>query len=76
MDESTAPDFHGHLLALSRKVINDSPFAWEGHRKVTARLRREHGVHVGRNNDEWLIERHGHCIPREAYASAIASQAA
>jgi hypothetical protein len=30
------------------KVINESPFAGEGHRKVNARLRRYHGVSVGR----------------------------
>jgi putative transposase len=36
------------LLELIRRVINDSPFAGEGHRKVTARLAREHGVYVGR----------------------------
>ncbi len=29
-----------------------------------------------RYNDEWLIERHGHCTPREAYVAAIASNAA
>jgi putative transposase len=32
------------LLVLTRKVIIDSPFAGEAYRKVTARLRREHGV--------------------------------
>jgi putative transposase len=29
-----------------------------------------------RYNDEWLIERHGHCTPREAHAAATASKAA
>jgi putative transposase len=29
-----------------------------------------------RYNDEWLIERHGHCTPHEAYAAATASKAA
>jgi putative transposase len=29
-----------------------------------------------RYNDQWLIERHGHCTPREAYAAAMAAQAA
>ena len=36
------------LTELIREVIYDSPFAGEGHRKVTARLRREHRVSVGR----------------------------
>jgi putative transposase len=29
-----------------------------------------------RYNDEWLIERHGHCTPRDAYAAAIENRAA
>jgi putative transposase len=29
-----------------------------------------------RYNNEWLIERHGHCTPREAHAAAMASKAA
>jgi hypothetical protein len=29
-----------------------------------------------RYNSEWLIERHGHCTPREAYAAAMDSKAA
>jgi putative transposase len=37
-----------NLTELIRKVTNDSPFAGEGHRKVTARLHREYGVSVGR----------------------------
>jgi hypothetical protein len=36
------------LLALIRQVFDDSPFTGEGYRKVHARLRREHGVRVGR----------------------------
>ena len=27
-------------------------------------------------NDDWLIERHGHCTPREAYARALTAGAA
>lgn len=27
-------------------------------------------------NDGWLIERHGHCTPREAYARALQAGAA
>jgi putative transposase len=34
------------LVELIRQVLEDSPFAGEGYRKVRARLRREHGVHV------------------------------
>jgi putative transposase len=29
-----------------------------------------------RYNDQWLIERHGHCTPREANAAAMESKAA
>jgi hypothetical protein len=36
------------LLVLIRKAINESPSRDEGHRKVTARMRREKGVYVGR----------------------------
>ena len=34
------------LLQLIRRVLQASPFAGEGYRKVRARLRREHGVRV------------------------------
>jgi putative transposase len=34
------------LVALIRQVLADSPFTGEGYRKVRARLRREHGIHV------------------------------
>src|SRR4029453_8247003 len=34
------------LVPLIRWVLAESPFAGEGYRKVRARLRREHGVHV------------------------------
>ena len=34
------------LLVLIRQVLADSPFTGEGYRKVRARLRREHGIHV------------------------------
>ena len=36
------------LLEKIRGVIRSSPFAGEGHRKITARLRRDHGIRVGR----------------------------
>ncbi|MDR7507292.1 MAG: transposase, partial [Armatimonadota bacterium] len=34
--------------ALIRDVIRETPFAGEGYRKVTARLKRAREVHVGR----------------------------
>ncbi len=37
------------LLELIGRVIVDSPFAGEGHRKVRAHLRRKHGLFVGKN---------------------------
>jgi hypothetical protein len=36
------------LFAEIRAAIKRSPFSGEGHRKVTARLRREQGIRVGR----------------------------
>ena len=38
-----------NLLESIRKVIDASPFTGEGHRKVWARLRRDHNIYVGRN---------------------------
>ena len=37
------------LTELIRTVIVDCPFAGEGHRKVRARLRRDHELYVGKN---------------------------
>jgi putative transposase len=45
------------LLALIRQVLADSPFTGEGYRKVHARLRREHGVRVGRKRVLRLMRR-------------------
>jgi putative transposase len=56
----------GELLVLIRKVNNDSPFAGKGHRKVTARLRREHGVHVGRKRILRLMRAAGLLAPQPA----------
>ena len=39
-------------------------------------LRQGVAAFVSRYNAEWLIERHGHRTPREAYASAMAAAAA
>jgi putative transposase len=54
------------LTELIRKEINDSPFAGEGHRKVTARLRREHGVSVGRKRVLRLMRLAGLLAPQRA----------
>ena len=54
------------LTELIRRVINDSPFSGEGHRKVTARLRREHGVHVGRKRVLRLMRLAGLLAPQRA----------
>jgi putative transposase len=54
------------LLVLIRAVINSSPFAGEGHRKVTARLRREHGIHVGRKRVLRLMRAAGLLAPQRA----------
>ncbi|MGI8699633.1 MAG: hypothetical protein ACR2JU_00190 [Nocardioidaceae bacterium] len=40
----TIPD--EDLVGLIRRMIRDSPFAGEGYRKIQARLRRDHDVHV------------------------------
>jgi hypothetical protein len=39
-------------------------------------LRRAGLEFTRRYNEEWLIERYGHCTPREAYAAAMESKAA
>lgn len=54
------------LTELIRRVINDGPFAGEGHRKVTARLRREHRVSVGRKRVLRLMRRAGLLAPQRA----------
>ncbi len=37
------------LTETIRRVITECPFAGEGHRKIRARLRREHDMFVGKN---------------------------
>lgn len=54
------------LLGLIRRVIIDSPFAGEGHRKVTARLRRTHGIGVGRKRVLRLMRSAGLLAPQRA----------
>ncbi len=54
------------LLVLIREVIIGSPFSGEGHRKVTARLRREHGIGVGRKRVLRLMREAGLLAPQRA----------
>jgi transposase InsO family protein len=52
------------LVALIHMVIAESPFAGEGHRKVRARLRREHDARVGRHRVLRLMRREGLLAPQ------------
>jgi putative transposase len=52
------------LVALIRRVLNDSPFTGEGYRKVRARLRRGHGVHVSGKRVLRLMRAHGLLAPQ------------
>ncbi|CAN5163519.1 IS3 family transposase [soil metagenome] len=52
------------LLVLIRRVIQETPFSGEGHRKITARLRREHGVNVGRKRTLRLMRVAGLLAPQ------------
>ena len=54
------------LLVAIRKIIVESPFAGEGHRKVTARLRREQGVCVGRKRVLRLMRVAGLLAPQRS----------
>ena len=54
------------LTDLIKQVIRSSPFAGEGHRKVTARLRREHDVRVGRKRVLRLMRQAGLLAPQRA----------
>lgn len=54
------------LLELIREVIEESPFSGEGHRKVTAYLHRNKGVHVGRKRVLRLMRTHGLLAPQRA----------
>jgi hypothetical protein len=49
---------------------------WARHYEVVEVLRRAVIELTRRYNNEWLIERHGHCTPREAYAVAMETKAA
>jgi putative transposase len=52
------------LVELIRRVLEDAPFAGEGYRKVRARLRREHGVHVSGKRVLRLLRREGRLAPQ------------
>lgn len=54
------------LLGHIRRVIRDSPFAGEGHRKVRAHLRRKHGLFVGKHRVLRLMRIHGLLAPQRA----------
>ena len=54
------------LLVKIRTTITGSPFSGEGHRKVTARLRREHGIRVGRKRVLRLMREAGLLAPQRA----------
>jgi hypothetical protein len=53
-----------NLVELIRQVLVASPFAGEGYRKVRARLRREHGVHVSGKRVLRLLRREGLLAPQ------------
>jgi hypothetical protein len=52
------------LLQLIRRVLHASLFAGEGHRKVRARLRREHGVQVSGKRVLRLLQGEGLLAPQ------------
>jgi putative transposase len=52
------------LVGLIHQVLATSPFAGEGYRKVRARLRREHGVHVSGKRVLRLLRREGLLAPQ------------
>jgi putative transposase len=51
-------------VRLLRRVLEDSPFAGEGYRKLRARLRRQHGVHVSGKRVLRLLRREGLLAPQ------------
>ena len=58
------------LLGLIRQVLIASPFAGEGYRKVRARLRREHEVHVSGKRVLRLLRQEGLLAPSGSAAAA------
>jgi putative transposase len=55
------------LVELIRTVLKESPFCGEGYRKVRARLRREHQVHVSGKRVLRLMRLHGLLAPQRAH---------
>ncbi len=51
---------------MIREVVHQTPFAGEGHRKITARLRREREVGVGRKRVLRLMRLAGLLAPQRA----------
>ena len=62
--KTSVPD--DELTELIRHVIVDCLFAGEGHRKVRARLRRDHGLSVGKNRVLRLMRDAGLLAPQRA----------
>jgi hypothetical protein len=58
------------LLGLIRQVLDASPFAGEGYRKIRARLRRERGVRVSGKRVLRLLRQEGWLAPSESVAGA------
>jgi putative transposase len=58
------------LVELIRQVLDASPLAGEGDRKVRARLGREHGVHVSGKRVLGLLRREGCWHPSGSGAAA------
>jgi putative transposase len=52
------------LVELIRQVLDASPFAGEGYRKIRARLRREHGMRVSGKRVLRLLRREGLLAPQ------------
>jgi transposase InsO family protein len=52
------------LVGLIRQVLDASPFAGEGYRKIRARLRREHGVRVSGKRVLRLLRQEGWLAPQ------------
>jgi putative transposase len=58
------------LVKLIRQVLNASPFAGEGYRKIRARLRREHRVQVGGKRVLRLLRQEGLLAPQRGSVAA------
>ena len=57
----------GQLTELIRAILDQPLFAGEGYRKVTARLRREYRVFVGRNRVLRLMRQAGVLVHRTRF---------